>query len=166
MEYSVRTVKAADAGSIIELLNPIIQAGIYTSMAEPFSVADQLDFIRNFPMRGIYHIAVDSDRQKALGIQDVIPISTSDVFKHIGEISTFVALDTQKQGIGRGLSQATFKAAKQLGFLKLRATVRADNPQAVSFYQSQGFEMIGIAKKHAFLQGKYIDEVLLEKFLG
>ena len=124
VEYFVRPVTEADAASIVELLNPIIQSGIYTVMDESFSVTDQLDFIRNFPPRGIYHIAMDTDSQKALGIQDVLPISTSDVFRHVGEISTFVSLDSQMQGIGRGLCRATFKTAKEKGFLKLRATVR------------------------------------------
>lgn len=166
MGFILRPVREEDAASIVEVLNPIIRSGTYTVMDEIFSVADQLDFIRSFPARGIYHIAMDNENQKALGIQDVMPIPTSEVFKHVGEISTFVALDSQKMGIGKSLSQATFQAAKEKGFLKLRASVRADNPQAVSFYQSQGFEIIGTAKKHAFLHGAYIDEVLLEKLLG
>jgi L-amino acid N-acyltransferase YncA len=164
MDLYIRKVAEADAAAIIALLNPIIQLGTYTVMDEPFSVEDQIEFIRSFPPRGIYHIAVDNN-QKAVGIQDVMPISSSNVFKHVGEISTFVALDAQKQGVGQSLSHATFQAAKELGFLKLRATIRADNPHALSFYQSQGFEMIGVAKKHARLYDKYIDEILLEKFL-
>ena len=164
MQITIRRVQETDAAAIVTLLNPIIQAGIYTAMAETFSAADQLDFIRNFPERGMYHIAVD-DVAHVLGIQDVMPISTSDVFRHVGEISTFVALDAQRQGIGQRLSAATFNAAKEWGYLKLRATVRADNPHALSFYLSQGFEVIGTAKKHARLHDKYIDEIMLEKFL-
>jgi L-amino acid N-acyltransferase YncA len=164
MDLYIRKVAEADAAAIIALLNPIIQLGTYTVMDEPFSVEDQIEFIRSFPSRGIYHIAVDNN-QEAVGIQDVMPISSSNVFKHVGEISTFVALDAQKQGVGQNLSRATFQAAKELGFLKLRATVRADNLHALSFYQSQGFEVIGTAKQHAMLHGKYIDEVLFEKFL-
>ena len=164
MNLMIRRVTEADAAAIIELLNPIIQAGIYTAMDEQFSIEDQLEFIHSFPQNGIYHVAIDSD-DRVLGIQDVMPISTSKVFKHVGDISTFVALNSQNQGVGRELSRATFKIVKELGFLKLRATVRADNPHALMFYQSQGFEKIGITKKHAFLRGKYIDEVLLEKFL-
>jgi L-amino acid N-acyltransferase YncA len=166
MGFILRTVMEEDAVSVVEVLNPIIRAGTFTVMDEIFSVADQLDFIRSFPARGIYHIALDKDSQEAVGIQDVMPISTSNVFKHVGEISTFVALDSQKLGIGTSLSQATFKVAEEKGFLKLRATVRADNLQALAFYQSQGFEIIGIAKKHAWLHGNYVDEVLLEKLLG
>ena len=164
MQINIRRVQATDAAAIVALLNPIIQTGIYTAMSETFSKTDQLDFIRNFPERGMYHIAVD-DAAHVLGIQDVMPISTSDVFRHVGEISTFVALDSQRQGVGGSLCRATFETAKELGYLKLRATVRGDNPHALTFYQSQGFELIGVAHQHAFLHGKYIDEVLLEKFL-
>jgi len=163
MNPLIRRVTESDAEGIVELLNPIIAAGIYTAMDEQFTDEDQIEFIRSFPQHGIYHVAIDDDR--VVGIQDVMPVSTSKVFKHIGEISTFVALDAHQQGIGQRLSEATFKAAKELGFLKLRATVRADNSHALLFYQSLGFERIGSAKQHAFLQARYIDEILLEKFL-
>lgn len=165
VELSVRKVREEDASSIVELLNPIIQAGVYTIMDQQLSVDDQIDFIRTFPTRGVFHVAVGHQSQKILGLQDVQPISTGEnAFKHVGEISTFVALTSHRSGIGRSLSYATFKEAKAQGFLKLMATVRADNPQAVSFYQSQGFKVIGTAKRHAFVGGKYVDEILLEKF--
>ncbi len=166
MGFLIRNVREADAAAIVAVLNPIIRAGIYTAMDEPFSVDDQVDFIRGFPQRGIYHIAFEGESQKALGIQDVMPISTSNVFSHVGEISTFVALDSHRRGVGQSLCRATFNAARERGYLKLRATVRGDHPHALAFYQSQGFESIGIAKKHAFLQGRYVDEVLLEKFIS
>ena len=103
---------------------------------------------------------------KVLGLQSVEPISTwANAFKHVGEISTFVLLASHRKGIGRGLSHATFQAAKEQGFIKLSATIRADNPRAVSFYLSQGFKVIGTAQKHAFVGGKYIDEILMEKFI-
>ena len=165
MAYSIRAVREIDAAAIIEILNPIIKAGMYTVMDKPFSVDEQIDFIRGFPIRGVYHIAIDHDSQKAVGIQDVMPISSAEVFRHVGEISTFVALNAHHQGIGQSLSQATFQAAKEHGFLKLHATVRGDNTRALAFYRSQGFEQIGLAQKHAFLQGKYVDEVLFEKFI-
>ena len=164
MKLIIRPVREEDAAAIIRLLNPIIATGIYTAMDEPFSVTDQINFIRGFPHHGIYHIALDAE-QKALGIQDVMPISTSNVFRHVGEISTFIALGSHRQGVGQSLCRATFKAVQAQGFLKLQATVRGDNPSALAFYKSQGFEPIGIARKHAYLHGKFVDEILLEKFL-
>lgn len=166
MAYSIRMVREEDAESITEMLNPIIQAGKYTVMDEQISVDELIDFIREFPKQGVFNVAVDIDSQKILGTQEVEPLSVSEnALKHVGVISTFVSLGSHRNGIGQSISHATFKQAKEQGFLKITATIRADNPQAVSFYQSQGFKIIGTARKHAFVQGRYIDEILMEKFI-
>ena len=167
MDITIRRVTLEYAPAIVELLNPIIEAGTYSVMDTTFTVEDQIEFIRSFPARGVYHLAIVNDSLKVLGIQDVVPISPgSQVFGHVGEISTFVALDAQGQGIGRCLSQATFQTARVLGFRKIIATIRADNPGALAFYRRQGFELVGTAREHAYLGGRYVDEVLMEKFLA
>jgi len=163
----VRAAQEQDAQAMIDLLNPLIEKGIYTIMDAPLSLQDQLDYLRAFPARGVFNVAVGEDDQRLAGLQSVEPLSTpANALKHVGEISTFVALDAHRQGVGRRLCQATFQQAKEMGFLKLCATIRADNPAAVAFYLSQGFQLIGTARKHAFVQGKYIDEILAEKILG
>jgi len=164
MSPHIQPVRESDAAAIVELLNPIIEAGRFTAMTKTFSVADQIEFIRGFPVRGVYHLAIGEGGQ-ALGVQDVVPDSNESAFKHVGVISTFVSLAAQHTGVGRALSQATFAVTKTLGFEKIIATVRADNPTAVAFYYSQGFNLIGIAHRQALIRGRYIDEVLLEKFL-
>lgn len=164
VEYSVRPARLEDAESIVELLNPIIEEGTYTIMDERLSAGDQIEFMRAFPERGVYHVAVHNDDQCVLGLQDVQPVSvTARALEHVGEISTFVALSSLRKGIGRSLSQATFRAAKERGFTKLMASIRADNPVGIAFYLSQGFNVIGTARKHAFLRDKYIDEVFMER---
>jgi L-amino acid N-acyltransferase YncA len=163
---TIRQVVEEDAQEIVDLLNPIIQAGIYTTMDEPLSVAEQVEFIRGFPLRGVFHAAVCDESGAILGIQDLVPLAAeSRVFAHVGVISTFVSLSAHGQGIGHSLSQATFQAAQALGFTKISATIRADNPRAVAFYLGQGFRIIGAAHKHALVHGRYIDEILAERFL-
>jgi L-amino acid N-acyltransferase YncA len=166
VEFSIRRAREDDAAAIVGLLNPIIQAGIYTIMDEELSASDQISFIRGLPERAVYNVAVCNRSQRILGIQDVQPHSTgANALRHVGEISTFVSLDSHRSGIGRGLGRATFDDARELGFLKLVAGIRADNQQAVSFYLSQGFTVIGMAKRHAIVHGRYIDEILMERFI-
>ena len=166
MEFSIRPVREGDARAIVELLNPLIQAGTYTIMDELLSERAQLDFIRGFPGRGVFNIAVCNDSHEVLGIQDVQPISAhTRVWEHVGEVSTFVSLARQRHGVGSRLSHATFQEARQRGFLKLRATIRADNPRAMAFYESQGFKVVGTAIMNAFVGGRYIDEIVAERLL-
>lgn len=166
MEITIRTVRETDAQSIIELLNPLIHAGTYTIMDQPLTIEEQRNFIHTFPKRGIFNIALSENDQKIQGLQSIEPLAPSiNALKHVAEISTFVAHTAHRNGIGRRLSHATLQAAKTQGYLKIRATVRADNPQAIAFYRSQGFTIIGTAQKHALIQGTYIDEILMEKLI-
>ena len=165
--FSIRPVREEDAESIVELLNPIIEAGIYSIMDRPVTADDQIEFIWSLPARSVYHLAVANDNGEVLGVQDVLPSAPGiDAFKQVGEISTFVSLKSQRIGIGRALTRETFQEAKRLDYQKLRATIRADNPSAIVFYQEQGFQIIGTAAKHAYVNGQYIDEILAERFLG
>ena len=162
--FSIRQVTIDDARAIVELLNPIIEAGRYTIMDEPIVLEEQINFIRGFPGRGIFQAAICEISRSLLGIQDIMP-AEGKAFRHVGEISTFVSLAAREKGIGRSLSQATFRLAEERGYRKIKATIRADNPGAVFFYQSQGFRTIGTAYRHALVRDKYVDEILMEKWL-
>jgi len=161
MHFVVRAVSEDDAPAIVALLNPLIAAGAYTVLDEPSTVADQLAFIRNLPERSVYHAAVRDGR--VVGIQDVVPLAETRVFDHVGEISTFVALDARRQGVGRALCAATVTAARRLRFRKLLATIRADNAAALAYYTGCGFREIGTAQQHAHVGDRYVDEVLAER---
>jgi L-amino acid N-acyltransferase YncA len=161
---TVRPAREQDVDAIVAVLNPIIEAGSYTTMADLVSASEQLEFMRRAREHGVYNVAVDGD--VVVGIQDVVPFSGGDpALAHLGAISTFVTLDARGAGIGRALANATFDSSKQRGFRKLMATIRADNPGAISYYQGIGFQLIGTARQHALVRGRYLDEVLAERLL-
>ena len=166
MLLQIRPAEPTDAVPLASLLNRIIDAGGYTIMSGPIVPEDQRAFIRSFPSHGVFLVAIDSQTGSLVGAQDVMPLSEeTPAFHHVGEISSFVELTLRGKGIGHRLSKATFEAARSEGFRKLRATIRADNPAAIAFYRSIGFETLGIAKAHAWVEGRYVDEVIAERSL-
>lgn len=166
MRLRIRRAHEDDAGAMAAVLNPLIEAGIYTVLDALIAAAEQAAFIRDFPARGVFHVAIAEDDGQLLGLQDVMPVSREPAFAHVREISTFVALGAHRRGVGRSLCEATFRAAAAQGFRKISATIRADNPGAIAFYQRQGFRRIGIARQHALVRGRYVDEILAEKLIG
>jgi len=60
---------------------------------------------------------------------------------------------------------AAFEAARCKGYEKLFAYVRADNTAALATYLSQGFRIIGTAQRHAKINGRYVDEIMIERAL-
>lgn len=166
MTLVVRQVNVEDAQGITEVLNPIIEEGLYTILDTTFSVEEEKSFIVNFPKQGVFTVAVDKDSDKVIAFQNIEPFASyTKAFDHVGIIGTFVDNESRGKGVSKQLFQSTFEVARQKGYEKLFAYVRADNERALAAYIRQGFEVVGTAKKHAKVGDVYIDEVLIEKFL-
>jgi ribosomal protein S18 acetylase RimI-like enzyme len=68
-------------------------------------------------------------------------------------------------GLGRLMSDETFKRARAAGFTKMVVQVRADNPAAQSFYAALGFQPSGRLARQAQLADRLVDVLLFEMFL-
>jgi L-amino acid N-acyltransferase YncA len=163
----IRDVRVEDAEEIAAILNPIIAARCYTALDTPVSVDEEREFIRTFPARGIFLVAVDTAARRIVGFQDVSPFADfTHAFDHVGVIGTYVDLDRRRQRIASRLFAATFEAARLKGYEKFFSYVRADNEAGLHTYLSQGFRIVGTAERQARIDGKYIDEIVIEKALS
>jgi L-amino acid N-acyltransferase YncA len=162
----IRDAREADAEEIAGILNSIIALRRFTALDTPVTAEEERSFIRNFPSRGIFHVAVDSAGHHIVGFQDVSPFADyTHAFDHVGVIGTYVALDHQRQGIAKRLFTTTFEVALRKGYEKIFSYVRADNEVGLLTYLSQGFRIVGTAERHAKIDGRYIDEIVIEKLL-
>jgi L-amino acid N-acyltransferase YncA len=162
----VRDVDASDAEAIVRILNPIIDARVYTALDTPFSVEAERNYILNFPQRGVWKVAIRQSDRSLVGFQIMEPFATyTKAFDHVGTLGTFVDLELRRQGVAKRLFDATFETAAAKGYEKIFTFVRADNPAALRTYLAQGFSVLGTAHRQAKIDGRYIDEILIEKFL-
>ena len=74
-------------------------------------------------------------------------------------------LACRRQGIRRSLFDATFDAARHKGYEKIFTFLRADNVGALVTYLKQGFHIVGTAQRQAKINGTYVDEIIIERFL-
>jgi L-amino acid N-acyltransferase YncA len=160
----IRDVRQDDAAGIVAVFNPIIDARVYTVFDEPFTVDAERAYIAGFPTRGIWKVAIRESDDRLVGFQVVDPFGPyTRAFDHVGNIGTYVDLGVRRQGVARALFAATFADAPAKGYEKLFTFVRADNPIALATYRSQGFTIAGLAKRHAKIDGAYVDEILIER---
>lgn len=166
MNLLIREVRPEDAEAIVGIFNPIIEAGVYTVFDTVLTVEAEREYIRGFPERGVFHVAVRQDDQKIIGFQSMEPFATyTRAFDHVGVIGTYVDLSLRRQGIAANLFAATFDTARRKGYEKIFTFVRSDNLAALAVYQRQGFQIVGTAQRQAKLNGKYVDEIMIERFL-
>ena len=162
----IRQVTPDDASGVAAILNSIIAARVYSVLDSPVSVEEEREFIRRFPTRGVFHVAEDTTAGRIVGFQNAEPVAAyTHAFDHVASIGTYVSLDRRRQGIATRLFEATFTRAVEKGYQKLFTFVRADNQVALATYLRQGFRIIGRAEKQARIDGRYIDEILIEKWL-
>ncbi len=158
-------MQTRDAAAILAVLNPIIEARSYTVLDTVFTLDEERAFIDAFPTRGVFHVA-EGEGGDVVGFQTVEPFATyTHAFDHVGVIGTYVRLDCRREGVGRALFDATFAAARALGYEKLFTFIRKDNSGARAAYGARGFREIGVASRQAKVDGVYIDEIMVEAFL-
>ena len=166
MDVLIREAQPDDAEAIVGIFNPIIEAGVYTAFDTTFTVESERDYILNFHPRGVFHVAIRRDDQAIVGFQSMEPFAAyTHAFDHVGVLGTYVDLACRRQGVSRSLFEATFQAARQKAYEKIFTFVRGDNPAALATYLKHGFQIVGTARKQAKVNGTYVDEIIIERFL-
>ena len=166
MSVIVRDARPEDAESIVRIFNPIIECGRYTVFDRPFTVEQERRYIEGFPCRGVFHVAVSAAEGQLVGFQSMEPFAAyTRAFDHVGVPGTYVDMAQRRRGVARTLFAATFEAARRKAYEKLFTYIRRDNPAALATYCSQGFRIVGTAERHAKVQGRYVDEIMVEKLL-
>lgn len=154
---NVRPAMPLDASSMARLLNEIIRIGGTTALVRPVTGEDITDWMSSSPDYSAWHVALDPTEQ-VVGFQW---IDASDQLPpEAAEIATFVQVGQTGLGIGSALFSATAKAAKLLGYIWIRANIRADNEGGLTYYQSRGFRDYGVIEGYQLANGTRVDKRL------
>ncbi len=147
------------------MLNAIIEEGRHSLLDTPFSVADERAFIEALPARAFLHVAEAGGA--IVGVQTVEPWSSfaSHECDHVATMGTWVGKAWRRRGVGRLLAQASFAAARSLGYEKVFTDLRSDNPGSLAFHLGLGFTVVGAARRQARVAGRDVDVVFIERFL-
>lgn len=86
--------------------------------------------------------------------------------RHVLELNIAVHPDYQRQGIGVRLIEAAKAMARAEGVSKLRLRVLSSNPGALSFYRNCGFTEEGRLIQEFYVDGRYVDDILMCCFLS
>ena len=108
MNLSTRAARPDDAAAIVGILNPIIEARLFTVFDTPLSVEAERDYISMFPERGVFQVAIRESDQQIVGFQSMEPFARyTRAFDHVGVLGTYVALESRRQGVATRLFDAT-----------------------------------------------------------
>ena len=114
----------------------------------------------------MFHVSLRRGDGLLVGFQSLEPFATyTSLFDHVGVLGTYVDAACRRQQVASRLFAATFAAARVNGYEKLFTYIREDNPPALAAYAGQGFRVVGRAERHLKVDGRYVAEVIVERFL-
>jgi GNAT superfamily N-acetyltransferase len=142
-----------DTRAMARLLNEIIASGGPTAMPEPVT-AEEIARLSAAP-GAAWHVAEAGGR--IVGLQWVEPHEALP--PEACDIATFVRQERAGLGVGSALFTATRTAARRLGYAWINATIRADNPVGLAYYQSRGFRDWQLLEDVPLGDGKVVDKI-------
>lgn len=88
-----------------------------------------------------------------------------DVYAGIAEFSVYVRREVRRRGAGRLAMEALIGAARDGGFWKLVSRVFVENAASRALLAAHGFREVGTYQKHARLDGRWRDTVIVERLI-
>ena len=76
-----------------------------------------------------------------------------------------VSPDARGRGVATALLAAAEQRARARGARKLSLRTFSTNPQAIRLYTRFGFEQEGLLRAEFLIEGRYVDDILLAKYL-
>ena len=159
----IRQATSADADAIAAIFNESTQRGGIT-MSEALLPSAQVEeeISRGDPKRS-YLVLEVGDEVVAWG--RIAPWSPYEAYAIAGETSMFVRLDHLRRGFGRRIKEAVIARAVELGYHHLVARVVEGNTASIELNKRLGFEIVGVQREVAFVGGRYVNVVLLQRVL-
>lgn len=157
----VRPARPADAPRITAIQNPVIRDTAITFNPVEKTEAEIVRAIRDMPC---FLVAEDVDR--ILGFASYDQFRKGKGYARTMEHTIILAPEARGQGVGRALLAAIEDHARAANVGSLWAGVSAENPQGVAFHTRAGFEEIARLPCVGYKFGRWMDLVLMRKWLG
>ncbi len=85
--------------------------------------------------------------------------------KHVGEFNIMLLKQYWGTGLANIMMKTMEKRAKQMGALRIEATVIVKNHRATAFYQKLGYKIEGTRKNSIDINGILLDEYYISKLI-
>lgn len=85
--------------------------------------------------------------------------------RHVGFLGIVILTDFREIGIGTAMTDYMMRWARQERLEKISLSVFSTNKRAIRLYQKFGFELEGTIKRQYKIEGEYVDELFMRRFL-
>ena len=159
----LRTPENSDAENVLALFVKMLgqsdNLALYPE-ENTFSLGDEKDFLaeKSNSLNSIYLCAFVDD--VLVGGADFWPLSSTIKTRHRANFGISVDKSYHNLGIGKALTKACIKCAKEAGYLQLELQVITSNTSAIALYKDLGFVEFGRNPKGFLTKTKEWQELI------
>ncbi|TNJ34311.1 arsinothricin resistance N-acetyltransferase ArsN1 family A [Arenimonas terrae] len=160
---TIRNARPTDAAAIAAIYNQGIAdrgATFETVPRTEADLAERLSDVDRYPVL----VAADATG-RVLGWASLSSYRPRDCYAGIAEFSIYLDRDARGRGVGRRLLNALIDTAAERGFWKLVSRIFPFNAASRALCRACGFREVGTYEKHAQLDGRWLDVVIVERSL-
>lgn len=160
----IRPARAEDAPALAALLNHWILHTAVTFNPAPKTEADILAMIADKAKAGHAFLVAEEDGQ-LLGQASYGQFRAGQGYRTCMEHSISLLPGTPRKGLGRALLTAVEDHARTQGAHQMIAGISGENTAGQAFHARMGYRPIATIPEAGFKFGRYMDLVLMQKFL-
>jgi phosphinothricin acetyltransferase len=155
-----RPATLGDAAAIAEIYNQGIEDRVATFETAIRTPADiERWFASGYPIVVVERVA------DIVAFAATFPYRARPCYRGVAEVSVYVRRSVRGHGAGRLALAALLIHAEAFGLWKLVSRVFVENAASRALVRSAGFREVGIYEKHAQLDGRWRDVIVVERLL-
>ncbi len=159
---TIRPALEADASAIAAIYNQGIADRSATFETDPRTATDVAEWIRQ---RDRYPTLVADAGGQVVGWARLSGYRPRACYAGIAEFSIYLDRGARGRGVGRQLLERLVAEARASGYWKLVARIFPFNTASRALCRACGFREVGVYEKHAQLDGRWLDVIIVERLL-
>ena len=161
-DLSTRFAIRADSPAIARIYNEGIEDRLATFETEPRAAQDiEGWFDAGFPL-----VVVEQDGEVVAWASAPPYRPLRAAYSGVADFSVYVARSARGRGAGRVAVEALVAECERRGCWKLVSRIFPENEASLALCRSLGFREVGMYKRHAKLDGRWMDTVIVELLIG
>jgi L-amino acid N-acyltransferase YncA len=181
----IRDATLADAEAICRIYNQGIEDRVATLETETRTPAERREWLAargprhpvliaetepptissSPPAARTEHAALATISPATIGWASLNRFNPRPVYDPVADLSVYVDRAWRGHGVGRALLGALIERARAIGYHKLVLAAFPDNAAGMALYSSVGFTRVGVYREQGWLDGRWVDVVVMEQLL-
>ena len=170
----IRPARPEDAEGIVDSINQVGREKIHLLVEEfPLSVEEEREYLEGLDRdRNLFLVVVSGGQATGEGrIVGGVGVfqdrgGRSPKTRHLCGVGLHLIREYRGQGIGTRLLELAVEWARQQGYLKMDASIFSTNAASLALFRKLGFVEEGRRRCQFLVEGGFVDEVLVGKWLA